>query len=235
MNKELESFAYISSHDLQEPLRKIQTFATRIMDKEYQNLSESGRDYFKRMQDSAQRMQGLIEDLLSYSRTSTTERIFEHTNLGKIIAEVKDDLKEELQQKQAVVEIGELCAVDIIPFQFRQLLYNLFSNSIKFADPKRILHLKINTEFIYASELKNDKFPPEKKLCHIAVEDNGIGFEPKYSEKIFEVFQRLHGRAYAGTGIGLAIVNKIVENHNGMIQASGELGKGARFDIYIPA
>ena len=235
MNKELESFAYISSHDLQEPLRKIQTFATQILEKEYQNLSDIGKDKFQRMQNAAQRMQTLINDLLSYSRTNVQERVFEKTDLAKIIDEVKDDLKEELEQKNAVIEVLKTCKADIIPFQFRQLLYNLVSNSLKFSKPETHTIIKINCEIIKGSIVENAKLSDETNYCHIKITDNGIGFEQQYSSKIFEVFQRLHGKLeYTGTGIGLAIVKKIVDNHNGIITATGEQNIGATFDIYLP-
>jgi len=235
MNKELQSFAYISSHDLQEPLRKIQTFATQIIEKESDNLSDSGKDKFLRMQNAAQRMQTLINDLLSYSRTNIQERKFEKVNLSKIIDEVKEDLKEELEQKGAIIEIDNTCEASIIPFQFRQLLYNLASNSIKFANPEIPTVIKINCEFTKGENLDHESLVKETTYCHISLSDNGIGFEPQYSKKIFEVFQRLHGKLeYTGTGIGLAIVKKIVENHNGIITAKGEKNKGATFDIYIP-
>lgn len=236
MNQELQSFAYISSHDLQEPLRKIQTFATQIMEKESENLSDYGKDKFKRMQNAAQRMQTLINDLLSYSKTNVQERIFEKTNIGKIINEVKEDLKEEIEQKNARIESLKNCEAKIIPFQFRQLLYNLVSNSLKFSNPENPIVIKINSEIAKGSALNNQNLEAEINYCHIRIEDNGIGFEQQYSSKIFEVFQRLHGKLeYTGTGIGLAIVKKIVDNHNGIITAKGELNKGAVFDIYIPA
>lgn len=236
MNKELQAFAYISSHDLQEPLRKIQTFATQILEKEYRHLSDTGKDKFIRMQNAAERMQKLIEDLLAYSRTNTADRKFEITNLQYLIEEVKNDLKEELQQKNATIETIGTNMVNIIPFQFRQLLYNLISNSLKFSDQGRSPHIKIKTEMVQGDKLNNVKLENETTYCHLRISDNGIGFEQVFSEKIFEVFQRLHGRdKYSGTGIGLAIVKKIVENHNGMITATGKLNKGATFDIYIPA
>jgi PAS domain S-box-containing protein len=236
MNKELQSFAYISSHDLQEPLRKIQTFSTQIIEKESQNLSDSGKDKFRRMQNSAKRMQTLIDDLLTYSRTSSLEGKFENVNLNKIIEEVKDDLKEELQQKHATIDVHEVCDANIIPFQFRQLLFNLVNNSLKFSNPNVAPRIEIKSKLARGAELKNDKLEKELKYCHIRIADNGIGFEQQYSDKIFEVFQRLHGKSqYDGTGIGLSIVKRIVENHNGIITARGELNKGATFDIYIPA
>ncbi|MEL1254520.1 PAS domain S-box protein [Flavobacterium sp. DGU38] len=235
MNKELQSFAYISSHDLQEPLRKIQTFATQIMEKESDNLSDFGKDKFQRMQNAAKRMQTLINDLLSYSRTNIQERIFEKNNLYKIIDEVKEDLKEELEQKGAVIEEGETFEIDLIPFQFRQLLYNLVSNSVKFSRPEIPAVIKINCEIVKGAAIHNKKAKEDSDYCHISISDNGIGFDQQYSAKIFEVFQRLHGKLeYTGTGIGLAIVKKIVDNHNGFISASGEENKGATFDIYIP-
>lgn len=235
MNKELQSFAYISSHDLQEPLRKIQTFATQIIERESQNLSEIGKDKFQRMQNAAQRMQTLINDLLSYSRTSTLERVFEKTDLSEIINEVKEDLKEELEQKNATVEIIEGCELGVIPFQFRQLIYNLVSNSIKFSKPEIAPVIKIKCKIDKGENFNNELLKSNKQYCHINISDNGIGFDQQYNAKIFEVFQRLHGRElYNGTGIGLAIVKKIVENHKGFISAKGELNVGASFDIYIP-
>lgn len=235
-NNELASFAYVASHDLQEPLRKIQTFATRLLEKESRNLSATGQDYFTRMQMAAKRMQTLINDLLTYSRTNTTERKFESTKLSKMVAEVKADLKEELLQKHATIETGDLCDVYVIPFQFRQMLYNLVSNSLKFSQPDHPPHITIKSKIEDGSKLKSKKLSHEKKYCHISVVDNGIGFSSQYSDKIFELFQRLHGKSqYQGTGIGLAIVKKIVENHQGIITAHAEVNKGATFDIYLPA
>jgi|GEM_PF-992579 len=235
MNKELEAFAYISSHDLQEPLRKIQTFATRIAAKELENLSEYGRDYFARMQNAAARMQTLIDDLLAYSRTTSTERKYESSDLKEIIDEIKTDLQEELQQKHANIEVGEMCTIDIIPFQFRQLLYNLIGNSLKFSSADRAPHIQIESKISHGSKFKSERLSDEIRYCHISIADNGIGFEQQYGEKIFELFQRLHNRSsYEGTGIGLAIVKKIVDNHHGVIMARGEVDKGATFDIYLP-
>ncbi|MEO5583401.1 MAG: PAS domain S-box protein, partial [Saprospiraceae bacterium] len=225
MNKELQSFAYISSHDLQEPLRKIQTFATRIIEKEKDNLSENGKDLFSRMQKSAERMQSLIDDLLAYSRTHTLEHDFQKVDLHAVIEKVTEELKEEIQQKNATIDNLEICEVQVIPFQFQQLFYNLISNSLKFSNPEHPLHITINCEHGTGSTLKNKNLQNEATYCHICVTDNGIGFESQYNEKIFELFQRLHGRnEYRGTGIGLAIVKRIVENHNGVISAKGELG-----------
>ena len=199
-------------------------------------MSEGGKDKFRRMGNAANRMQTLIDDLLAYSRTNTQERKFEKADLNTIVDEIKDDLKEELQQKHATIENDEMCEAKIIPFQFRQLLLNLLNNSLKFSNPKETPQIKIESEIAEGIKFNNSKLAKDVKYCHIRVSDNGIGFEQQYSEKIFEVFQRLNGKhEYAGTGIGLSIVKRIVENHQGVITAKGELHKGATFDIYIPA
>ncbi len=235
MNKELESFAYISSHDLQEPLRKIQTIASMITERESHNLSETGKDHFRRMTEAAQRMQALINDLLAYSRTSITDHKYKHTDLAVTVGQVISDLEEELKDKHATINVGEMRHANIIPFQFRQLLYNLITNSLKFSSPERPPVIMIRSEAGKGSTFSNSDLDPDLEYCHISISDNGIGFEQKYSEKIFEVFQRLYERArYKGTGIGLAIVKKIMENHNGIITATGEPDKGATFDIYFP-
>ncbi len=234
-NAELASFAYIASHDLQEPLRKIQTFASRIVEIDFNNLSENGREHLKRMQNSAKRMQTLIDDLLTYSRTNTVDREFKSVDLGLLVEEVKGDLKEEIQQKNATIEADGMCKATVIPFQFRQLLYNLISNSLKFSSLQYHPQIKIQSQIVKGEKLNEERLSKENKYCHISIMDNGIGFEQQYSEKIFELFQRLHGKAqYNGTGIGLAIVKKIVENHKGIITAKSDTNQGATFDIYIP-
>ena len=236
MNDELQSFAYVSSHDLQEPLRKIQTFATWLLEKEEANLSDTGKDYFRRLQTASNRMKTLIEDLLAYSRTNTAERIFEKTDLTILLQQVKEDLKEDIELKNAVIESNKLPEAKIIPFQFRQLLLNLIGNSLKFSRPGITPHIKIHGEITAGSTFNNNPAFQHKQYYHLSVSDNGIGFNPIYKDRIFEVFQRLHGKEqYKGTGIGLAIVKKIVANHNGIITANAEVDKGATFDIYIPA
>jgi signal transduction histidine kinase len=221
---------------LQEPLRKIQTFVSRILENEYDVMSDMSKKHLLRMQESAYRMQNLIQDLFAYSRTTIQERKFEIVSFAEIIEDIKEILNEELDQKNATFELKRICNVRIIPFQFRQLMINLISNSIKFSRPGHPMHIKIDCVVDYGAKFDVDTLSPEKEYCHIRISDTGIGFEQQYSERIFEVFKRLHGKEeYAGTGIGLAIVKKIVENHNGVITATGELNKGATFDIYIPA
>ena len=234
-NTELASFTYVASHDLQEPLRKIQTFSNLLLEKEFEKLSEYAKSIFGRLEVAAKRMQILIDDLLAYSRTNTTERKFKKIKLSAIIEEVKRDLKEEIKGKNALVESDVSYEINVLEFQFRQLLHNLINNSLKFARPGQAPHIKITSEIVEGSKYGNDHRFIEQNYFHLAITDNGIGFEPIYNEKIFELFQRLHGRQeYKGTGIGLAIVKRIVENHNGIITAHGEVDKGAKFDIFIP-
>ena len=236
INKELEAFTYVSSHDLQEPIRKIQTFAGRILEKENQNLSDKGKNYFRLLQDEAQRMKSLIQDLLAFSQLNIADRKFEITDLNIIVKEVINEFAEAIAEKNAVIEVKKNCKVYIISFQFRQLMHNLISNALKFSNPKTPPHITIESRNIKYNKLNVPNLPPQKEYCHISITDNGIGFEKEFAEKIFEVFQRLHGKEeYKGTGIGLAIVKKIVENHSGIISATSELNKGTTFNVYIPA
>jgi len=235
VNKELESVNYISSHDLQEPLRQIQVFSSRIAELEQQNLSENGKVYFEKMNNAAKRMQNLIIDLLAYSRTKTEARKFKTININELINDVIDAYAEIIDEKHAIIEVDELGDANVIPFQFRQLLYNLIGNALKFSKPDTPPHIKITKEIVHSSQIPDVQSLSDRDYFHFSITDNGIGFEPKYKERIFEVFQRLHDKQkIAGTGIGLAIVKIIVENHNGIIKAKGELNEGACFDFYIP-
>lgn len=235
MNKELSSFAYISSHDLQEPLRKIQTFSTRILETDEENLTEKGLDYFNRIINAAQRMRLLIDDLLMYSRANAAERKYEQVDVNDVLKEVIADLEGTIDEKKAIIEAGPLPKMSVIPFQMHQLLSNFLSNSLKFTRAGTIPYILIRSRII-----SGDKVPGlPKRLSdtyhYISVTDNGIGFNTEYNERIFDVFQRLHGRdEYPGTGIGLAICKKIVENHHGVIKAEGRPGDGATFSVYIP-
>lgn len=236
VNKELEAFAYVSSHDLQEPLRKLQMFAGIILENEQENLSEKGKGYFSLMQQSAGRMQRLIQDLLAFSRVSVAERQFVATDLSLLIEEVKADFKEAITQQKAQIVVQDVCEVYVVPFQFRQLLHNMISNALKFAAPERAPIITIDCHTAMSEALEVEGLSPLTSYCHISISDNGIGFEQHFSNKIFEVFQKLHGREeYAGTGIGLAIVKKIIDNHHGLVNATSELNKGTTFNIYIPS
>jgi two-component system, chemotaxis family, CheB/CheR fusion protein len=236
MNKELEAFAYVSSHDMQEPLRKLQTFAGIILEKENNNLSENGKKYFNLMQQSAGRMQQLVKDLLAFSRINAAERSFENMDLNIIVEEVREDFKEEIARKKAVIEVQKMCEARIIPFQFRQLMRNLIGNALKFSNPQTPPVIKIRSRKIKCKAQIIKGLIPQKEYCHISIADNGIGFEEEFKTRIFEVFQKLHTKEeYPGSGVGLAIVKKIVDNHNGVITATGELNKGATFNVYIPS
>jgi signal transduction histidine kinase len=234
-NNELQAFTYISSHDLQEPLRKIQTFVDLILSKEAPNLSDNGKAKFERILYSTNRMRELIDSLLSFSRTNIVDRKFENVDLNIIINDVKEALNENIHEKKAAI-ITELHGpIKIIPFQFTQLITNLVNNSLKFSRPDVPMCIEIKSIIAKGKELGYDKLDPDAEYCHISFQDNGIGFEPEHNEKIFGVFQKLHNRdTYEGTGIGLAIVKKIVENHNGIITADGQPMNGVKFDIYIP-
>ncbi|OXA80283.1 hypothetical protein B0A65_06500 [Flavobacterium frigidimaris] len=234
MNSELEAFNYISSHDLQEPLRKIQLFTDIIELEETQNLSQKGLNAFNKIRSSAFRMQNLINDLLIYSKTKFDERKFEVKNLNTIVDEVIEDLSEEIESKNVTFEIQNLGTLSIIEFQFRQLLYNLISNSLKFSLPDKNLIISIAGKIINGSELLLDNLSANTKYYNITLSDNGIGFDQAHSEKIFGLFQALHTKPLKSTGIGLTIVKRIVENHNGFIKAEGALNEGAKFEIFIP-
>ncbi len=235
INEELASFAYVSSHDLQEPLRKIQTFANQIIENEYENLSDNAKNYFKRIQVAANRMQNLIKDLLAYSRINTGERKYELTDLNELVEEVKNELKEEIIEKSAVVETSGLCKAYVVHFQIRQLLYNLISNALKFSRVNIPPHITITAKIVSGEQLKKEVQQPSAYYCHLSIRDNGIGFDPKFKHRIFEVFQRLHpSDKYPGTGIGLAICKKIVENHHGFVNSISEIDKGTTFNIYFP-
>lgn len=235
MNTELESFVYVASHDLQEPLRKIHTYTDIILGRDRASLSDLTKDYVTRIQASVTRGQLLINDLLTYSKTNNVEQIFEVADLREMVQGVEDDFSELLDNKKAKIIIIDLPKLRVIPFQIRQVFQNLIGNALKYSSPDRQLTIHINTETMKGVEVKELGLSSHEAYYHIAITDNGIGFESKYKEKIFEMFQRLHGRSeYSGTGIGLALVKKILNNHKGAITASSVVGEGSTFNIYLP-
>ncbi|MCE3258935.1 MAG: two-component sensor histidine kinase, partial [Bacteroidetes bacterium] len=188
------------------------------------------------MNETSYQMQALLEDLLAYSRVKNAARVFEHTDLREMLSAVLADFNERIKEKQAVVEIkGDLCSLDVIRYQFKQLLANIINNALKFADAGRAPIIKINSEVVNGKMLMIPQLSQECDYCHLTISDNGIGFDPKYNERIFEIFERLNAKdKYPGTGIGLAICKKIIEIHHGRIVAEGVLNKGANFHIYVP-
>ena len=235
INAELESFNQIVSHDLQEPLRKIQMFISRIQDTEWETISEKGKDYFGKIRISANRMQNLMMDLVNYSRTIKDNKVFVKTNLKEVLADVIQELSVNIEEKHAKVKVESLPKINIIQFQIHQLFVNLISNSLKYSKEDVAPVIKISTGKIEAEEKFNDIVLSDKKYHKIIVSDNGIGFKQEFSEKIFQLFKRLETEMdYAGTGLGLAICKKIIENHNGFIKADGIPGTGAIFTIYLP-
>jgi signal transduction histidine kinase/CHASE3 domain sensor protein len=234
-NQELASFSYVASHDLQEPLRKIQGFSNRIIEVEAEKFSATAKDYFERIISAANRMQNLIDALLNFSRTNTQDQVFEVTDLNIILNEVKIALKENIDDKQASFVTDVLPTIPVIPVQIHQLFLNLIGNAIKYNKPGVPPIVKISVDVVKTALDNGAELDPAFSYWKISFEDNGIGFEQQYENKILELFQRLHGRTeYSGTGIGLAICKKIVQNHNGVIKAIGTPGVGAIFSIYFP-
>lgn len=222
-NSELQQFAYVASHDLQEPLRKIEAFGDRLITRCGEQLDDNGRLYTERMMNASGRMRQLINDLLSYSRVGTQEPISDVTDLAQIARDVVNDLEETIAEKSGRIEIGALPTIEADPLQMRQLFQNLLSNSIKYSDSERPPVVEIHHE------------PTDDGFCHLQFTDNGIGFQQQHADRIFEVFQRLHGRSeFAGTGIGLATCRRIVDRHNGKISAISEPGVGSLFSVVVP-
>jgi signal transduction histidine kinase/CHASE3 domain sensor protein len=235
INEELESFNNIVSHDLQEPLHKIQMFISRIGVNDKETISEQGKVYLSKIGISANKMQTLLIDLVNYSRTVKGDKVFEEVNLNDIVNLVINDLSSSIDDKKAVIEVGSLPMIKGISFQIDQLFVNLISNSLKYSKDTITPQINIYIEHIGIDEFYNDKLILDSDYHKIVIRDNGIGFKQEYADKIFMLFQRLEtSPKYSGTGLGLAICKKIVDNHHGYITVQSEPNIGTTFSIFMP-
>lgn len=234
-NKELQQFAYAAAHDLKEPLRKIQIYSSALIGENGEPLSpELQRSYLQRSADAARRMQLLIDDLLTFTKITGTAESFTAVNLNSLLPEVRAQFQETFDQLGAEISIGHLPTVRGIAFQLQQLFVNLLSNAIKFRAMDRQLQIVISSSRVRVPEM-TDAYGSER-FYRIEVRDNGIGFAPHQAERIFNLFERLHGRdEYSGTGIGLAICRRIMDNNRGLIRAHGQPGEGAVFELFFRA
>ena len=224
-NGELERFAYVASHDLQEPLRKIMVFSEHLSSRYGAILKEEGSDFVERIQKSAERMRVLIKNILNFSKSQVKSDAFERTDIRQLVDGVLSDLEMSIQQKQATFHVGTLPVLRVIPAQFRQLFQNLIINALKFSQESFPPDIYISSEVD----------PNDDRYCNICIKDNGIGFEQKYADDIFILFTRLNTYdKFEGTGIGLAVCKKIVEQHGGFISARSDVNKGATFIISLP-
>jgi PAS domain S-box-containing protein len=234
-NNELEQYAYVASHDLQEPLRKIRTFASQLHETQGERVDDRGKQQIEKILNASERMSNLIRDILSFSSLKK-EEFFKKTELNEVVGNVLQDLELLMVQKQAKIEATSLPAIEAIPLQMHQLFYNLLHNALKFSRPDILPVIQIRSEQITAKDL--DEYPVlfhEMEYCKIIVQDNGLGFDEQYAEQIFGLFKRLTDKQkFTGSGIGLALCRKVVINHNGVIYATGEENKGATFYIILP-
>lgn len=233
-NKELDRFAFMASHDLQEPIRKIRIFSNRIAEKYYDQIGDEGKVYIDKMQLACSRMQSLIGDILAFSKISVTKDSLELSDMNKLLDEVVSEMELPILEKKAKVIIDKLPSVYVNPVLIKSLFQNLISNSLKYSRDGVPPDIKISGGIDKSYKL-NDRQTETTKYCRIYVQDNGIGFDQQYAEQIFTMFTRLHvNTEYAGTGIGLAICKKIVEEHSGYISAKSEINKGTTFTISLP-
>ncbi|MBI4848755.1 MAG: HAMP domain-containing protein [Nitrospirae bacterium] len=234
-NKELQDFIFIASHDLQEPLRKVMIFGERLKRAYHGTLDEQGRTYIKKMQDATRRMQTLLNDLVSFLRVTVHARPFAAVDLSNVAEKVTADMKMRIEQAGGHIEVEQLDALDADTSQMRQLFHNLIDNSLKFRKKDAPPFIRISGKHIRNNENAQSDLTNDGRFYQIIFEDNGMGFDEKYAERIFGVFQKLHGRKeYEGTGMGLSVCKKIVERHGGAITAKGAPEKGATFIITMP-
>lgn len=234
-NLELAQFAYVVTHDLQEPLRKVKTFTDRLMVKASRKLAEDEKTYLAKIKSSADRMSGLIKDVLNYSILTRSSEAFIKTDLNGIVKHVLTDFELLISQKKAVFQVGNLPVIDAIHLQMNQLFNNLIGNSLKFTSPGVTPVISINATIVDQEEIEKYQLSKKETYVKLSLSDNGIGFDQEYAERIFEIFQRLNGKdEYPGTGIGLALCKKIITNHKGIIRAESSPGKGAAFHIILP-
>jgi hypothetical protein len=231
----LASFNHVASHDLQEPLRKIQTFISRFSEEDRNLLSEKNKTYLSKIEDAAYRMRLLIDDLLLFSRTNKIEKNYNLISLNDILENTKQEFYQAILEQNITINADQLPTIKAIPFQMQQLFNNLIGNSIKYSREMIPLEINITTEIIQANQLPVVIERVSENYFKLKFQDNGMGFSPEYSEKIFVLFNRLHKVSeYPGTGIGLTICKKIADNHKGFIEAAGIANQGATFTLYLP-
>jgi signal transduction histidine kinase len=233
-NHDLQQFASVASHDLQEPLRKIQVFSNFLMERSYHALTDSSKQYIDKIISASNRMKTLIVDILTYSRLSANDAPPEVVNLQRLVDEILEDFDLKIVEQHAVIDVGELPVVEGNRGQLRQVFYNLLSNALKFSTPGSKPYISVTAKPVKAVEL-GVALLNEEEYCHISIRDNGIGFDEKFAYAIFSLFEKLHHKStFEGSGIGLAIAKKIIDKHHGLIIAKSAPGKGSEFSIILP-